>query len=327
MQSKDSHQLPGPRIEGETYRRAFDDAPIAMAIVGLDGRILRANTALTELTGRDGEELLFMEPGELAHPDDAGLTTEEMGRALDGHGDSYRLEKRWSNALGHTLWVVVSASLVRDEQGRPLYFVWHVEDGSARKRDEDRLQHLADHDALTGLANRRHLHERLGPQIARSRRYGEAAALLMLDLDGFKLVNDTTGHAAGDNVLRSVATVLTDRTRSSDVVARLGGDEFAALLLNVNGDYAQGVARELRHAIVNLESLEGAAAEIDVSIGCVLVDESVTDADDLLARADTAMYDAKNRRRDGAGDSARDAAPARPQPRRFAAQAERTPSA
>jgi diguanylate cyclase (GGDEF)-like protein/PAS domain S-box-containing protein len=322
MDSQDSQRLPAPPIEGEAYRRAFDDAPVAMAIVGLDGRILRANAALTALTGRDGEELLFMEPGELAHPTDAGLSAEEMARSLEGCGDSYRIEKRWSNALGHTLWVVVSASLVRDDQGRPLYFIWHVEDGSARKRDEDRLQHLADHDALTGLANRRHLHERLGRQVARSRRYGEAAALLMLDLDGFKLVNDTMGHAAGDNVLRSVAAVLTDRTRSSDVVARIGGDEFAALLLNVNGSYAQGVARELRHAIVNLEALEGAAAEIDVSIGCVLVDESVTDADDLLARADAAMYDAKNRRRDE-GD---DAAPVDPQPRRFATEPQRTPS-
>src|SRR5437763_5419447 len=127
---------PNSSVEhGDLFRRVFEDAPIAMAIVGLDGRILRPNAAFLKMTGFSRDEILFMEPEEFAHPDDAGLNAQQMQRALTGEGDCYQIDKRWSNALGHTLWVVVSASLVRDSKRRPLYFVWHVQDWSVRKRE------------------------------------------------------------------------------------------------------------------------------------------------------------------------------------------------
>src|SRR3989442_4891911 len=187
----------------DTFRHAFEAAPIGMAIVGLDGRVLKSNAALQELTGCSCDELLFMEPDELAHPEDAGLNAQEMGRVLAGGGDSYRIEKRWSNKSGHTLWVIVSASLVRDERDRPFFFIWHVEDASARKREQGRLHWRADHDALTRLISRQRFYELLDHQVARSRRYGEGAAILVLDLNGFQQVNDVHGHATGDEVLRS----------------------------------------------------------------------------------------------------------------------------
>jgi diguanylate cyclase (GGDEF)-like protein/PAS domain S-box-containing protein len=265
-----------------------------MAIVGLDGRALRPNTAFLRMTGFSRDEILFMEPEELAHPDDAGLNAQEMQRALAGEGDRYQIEKRWSNALGHTLWVVVSAALVRDEKRRPLYFVWHVEDWSVRQREHDKLRFLADHDPLTGLANRRRFHELLERQVARCRRYGEAGAVLVLDLDGFKEVNDLLGHAAGDEVLRSVGGALSDRVRDTDVVARLGGDEFAVLLLNVNEEYAAGVAADLREAVEETRVTPGRhPVTLKLSVGSALVTPSATEAEDLLSEADAAMYAAK----------------------------------
>ncbi|MDX6369558.1 MAG: hypothetical protein QOG93_1060 [Gaiellaceae bacterium] len=269
-----------------------------MAIVGLDGRVLRPNAAFLKMTGFSREETLFMEPDEFEHPDDAGLNAQKMQHALDGEGDCYQIEKRWSNALGHTLWVVVSASLVRDHMKRPLYFVWHVEDWSVRKREQHNLRLLADHDPLTGLANSRRFHELLDQQVARCRRYGEAGAVLVLDLDGFKQVNDLLGHAAGDEVLRSAGGVLSDRLRESDVVARLGGDEFAVLLLNVNAEYTAGVAANLREAVEETRVTSGAhRVSLAVSVGYALVTSSSNEAEDVLSEADAAMYAAKQRGR------------------------------
>ena len=283
--------------DADAFRRAFEDAPIGMAIVGLDGRLLRSNAALEALTGRSNEDLRELEPHELSHPDDAGLSAHEMRRSLTGSGDSYRIEKRWSNASGHTIWVVVSSALVRDAQQRPLYFVWHVEDRSIREREETRLRHLADHDALTGLTNRRRFHEALGQQVARCQRYGEEAAVLVLDLDGFKAVNDELGHAAGDEMLRRTGRILGERARDTDVVARLGGDEFAVLLLHVNAEYAALVADELGEALGALRPAPG-HEPLGASIGRVMVTASSGGADDLLAAADAAMYAAKRSRAD-----------------------------
>ena len=286
---------PNSSVEhGDLFRRVFEDAPIAMAIVGLDGRILRPNAAFLKLTGFSRDEILFMEPEEFAHPDDAGLNAQQMQRALTGEGDCYQIDKRWSNALGHTLWVVVSASLVRDSKRRPLYFVWHVQDWSVRKREQHKLRVLADHDPLTGLANRRRFQDLLEQQVGRCRRYGEAGAVLVLDLDGFKEVNDLLGHAAGDEVLQSVAGVLTDRLRDSDVLARLGGDEFAVLLLNVNEEYTAGVAADLREAVEATRMTSGGdPVSLPVSVGWALVTSSSNEAEDLLSEADAAMYVAK----------------------------------
>ena len=119
-----------------------------------------------------------------------------------------------------------------------MHFIVHVEDISVRKRMEASLQRLADHDPLTDLWNRRRFEEELRRQVARCRRYGEKAALLLMDLDGFKAVNDSFGHKAGDDLLKLVAAALQQRVRGTDAVARLGGDEFAVLLGNVSPDQA-----------------------------------------------------------------------------------------
>ena len=126
------------------------------------------------------------------------------------------MEKRYFTAQGHLIWVGLAVSLVRDEAGRPVHFISQITDISERKRMETKLRRLADHDSLTGLWNRRRFEDELQRQVGRCQRYGERAALLLTDLDGFKDVNDTFGHKAGDDLLKVVATGLRARLRHTD---------------------------------------------------------------------------------------------------------------
>jgi diguanylate cyclase (GGDEF)-like protein len=155
------------------------------------------------------------------------------------------------------------------------------------------LRHLADHDALTGLPNRRRFEQELARHLAHVRRYGPEGAALVLDLDCFKPVNDTFGHAAGDRLLARVACVLRERLRATDVIARLGGDEFAILLPRVDRAGAAAVARSLVET-VREQALTDCARGVTVSVGVLPFDTCGTlGAEGIVAAADLAMYDAK----------------------------------
>ena len=155
------------------------------------------------------------------------------------------------------------------------------------------LRHLADHDALTGLPNRRRFEQELARHLAHVRRYGPEGAVLVLDLDCFKPVNDTFGHAAGDRLLTRVARVLRERLRATDVIARLGGDEFVILLPRVDRAGATAVARSLVET-VRAEALTGDARGVTVSVGAIAFDvRTPALPQDVIAAADIAMYDAK----------------------------------
>ena len=161
------------------------------------------------------------------------------------------------------------------------------------------LRHLADHDALTGLPNRRRFEQELARHLAHVRRYGPEGAALVLDLDCFKPVNDTFGHAAGDRLLARVACVLRERLRATDVVARLGGDEFAILLPRVDAAGAGAVARSLVET-VRAEALTADARGVTISVGVIAFDERAPSVPEgILAAADIAMYDAKAAGGDG----------------------------
>ena len=159
-----------------------------------------------------------------------------------------------------------------------------------------RLRHLADHDALTGLLNRRRFEQELARHLAHVRRYGAEGAALVIDVDHFKPVNDTFGHATGDRVLARVACLLRERLRATDVVARLGGDEFAVLLPRADRDGAEAVVRSLVETVRE----EALAQPVTISAGIVLfADRAPLDAEGALAAADLAMYDAKTAGGDG----------------------------
>jgi diguanylate cyclase (GGDEF)-like protein len=178
--------------------------------------------------------------------------------------------------------------------------VWSFRDITDRDRFESELLYLADHDVLTGLFNRRRFEQDIARRVAHAARYGTGGAVLMLDLDDFKDVNDTLGHRAGDVVIKDIAQLLADRLRSTDSVARLGGDEFAMLLPEADEDDARAVARTLLDAIRHHRcTFGGRQLKVTASIGIALVNDVDDDGEDEpLGRADVAMYEAKESGRD-----------------------------
>ena len=270
-----------PANEDDLFRRAFVESPVAAALVAPDGRFVEVNRGLTSLLGYPEYELLELTFADLTPPGENAIRLDELARTQQ--------ERCILRADGEPVWVAITAGTIEDSDGRPRLFVAQMENIADRKRSERKLRRLADHDALTWLLNRRCFLEGFDAELQRLRSSGEAGALLLLDLDNFKHVNDTAGHPAGDAVLRSTADVLRRRLRSTDVIGRLGGDEFAAVLLNVTPAQADEIARELTSMLHDLE--------IEASIGVVGFDaDSTEDEDELLAKADTPMYAVKSAR-------------------------------
>ncbi len=211
------------------------------------------------------------------------------------------MEKRYFTAEGDQIWVLLSVSLVRDDEGKPEHFISQIIDITERKQSEAHLVYLADHDPLTGLWNRRRFAEELERHAARSRRYGNTGALVTLDLDRFKYVNDTLGHKAGDALIVHVASTLQSRLRDSDALARLGGDEFAVLLDHVDAETAQAIAAELCETVAATPlHIAETPVYITLSAGVTTVDPSIDSEEAALVAADVAMYDAKHQGRNRA---------------------------
>lgn len=287
---------PASREAEQRFRLAFEQAAIGMALVAPDGRFLRVNRALCELVGYPSETLLTKTFQEITHPEDLDLDLELVRQMLAGERRAYSMEKRYFHADGHTVWVLLSVSLVRGDDDEPRYFISQIQDVSERKQLEERLTFLADHDEMTGLPNRRRLGEELERAVAFARRYQHPGALLILDLDNFKRVNDTLGHHVGDSLVREVAGRLRGRLRATDLLARIGGDEFAVLLSQVNAAQAERVAGDLVAAVAReCHLVDGAAVETSASLGVAVYEgDWEIDPEGLLMHADQAMYAAKN---------------------------------
>ena len=282
----------GLREVRERFESAFDNAPIGMALIATDHRWLQVNDALCRITGRTEAELKATTLRAITHPDDIDLDAQNLSRLLAGQISSYQVEKRYQHTWGHYVWVLVTASIVRDEDRSPLYLVSQVQDISERKELARRLEYFVNHDFLTGLFNGRHFEHELAKETARAARYGAPGAVLVIDLDNFKDINDTFGHKAGDDVLKGVAGLLRQRLRHTDLVARLGGDEFAVLLPQADADHAQSVADEVVKALGRQAAvLADQSIRVTASIGVTMFD-GLTDIE-ILAYADRAMYEAK----------------------------------
>jgi diguanylate cyclase (GGDEF)-like protein/PAS domain S-box-containing protein len=292
--------------DAEAYlESAFHDAPIPMALVSIAaedaGRFLRVNQSFCDLTGRSADELSATDLQTITHPDDLPDDLASMAELIAGEIPGYQLEERMIHRDGHVVWVLVSASLVHGASGKPIHCIRQLQDIEERKRFEGQLEYLADHDALTGLINRGRFAREVAHQLAYVRRYGGAGAVLMIDLDNFKYVNDTLGHNAGDEVITAVAGILKDRLRETDLLARLGGDEFAVLIPQATEEEARVAATGLLEAVRDSQVLVAAEGrpQVTVSVGLVPFHaERETTADDLLIDADVAMYEAKNEGRD-----------------------------
>jgi diguanylate cyclase (GGDEF)-like protein/PAS domain S-box-containing protein len=420
------HRLTEARLREseERFRRSFDDAAIGMALVATDGRFLQANRSLCEIVGYTEEELLGKSFQDITHPEDLDKDLGQARRLLEGEISSYQMEKRYLRKDGSVVWILLNGSLVRDEEGGPLYFLAQVQDISGRKsaeerlrgaeeryrtlveripavtfvdradgseealyvspqiegmlgytteewmegrlwrerlhlddrervlasderfeaegeavdeeyrllakdgsvvwvreetvlvrgeggeplyvqgimsdvtekkEAEERLEHQAFHDSLTGLPNRRLFMDRLGQALRRTRRRKKrSVAVLYMDLDGFKFINDSLGHDSGDRLLVEVARRLKGCLRPEDTLARFGGDEFVVLIEGAGApDAAVRVAERITDELREPFALEGrelyAAASIGVGLG-----GGTRNPEQLLREADTAMYRAKD---------------------------------
>jgi diguanylate cyclase (GGDEF)-like protein/PAS domain S-box-containing protein len=278
------------------FETAFADAPIGMALFAPDGRWLKANRALCDLIGYTEAELLALTVQDITHPADIDADLDHMALLLSGEADRYSLEKRYLTAHGGEIWVNLSVSVVRDpdQGGRPLHFIANIEPISERKEMQAALRRLAEHDPLTGLWNRRRFDEELHREAARCKRYGKTSAVLVIDLDGFKAVNDAHGHRAGDELLKVVAAGLRGALRETDSLARIGGDEFAVILPNIAAADVVSVTAKLRRVIVASRiAVGGPTSGVGASIGSQMLDECTRDAQVAKDEADAAMYQVK----------------------------------
>ena len=283
------------RESEERFRSVFESPAIGIALVGLDGAWLQVNAAICALVGRSERELLATTFQALTHPDDLTVDLEHVRRLLAGEIATYQMEKRYIHRDGRAIWAQLNVSLVRDPDGAPLYFVSQVHDISTRKAIEDELAQMARYDALTRLPNRMLFRERLERALARAERSGVPAAVLYMDLDGFKAVNDSLGHAAGDRLLVEIGARLEGCVRAVDTIARLGGDEFTALLEGVDEPETAAIVCRMLACVEEPFDLDGAPSYIGTSIGVAIALPGERDADRILREADAALYAAKAR--------------------------------
>ncbi|GAA3811472.1 diguanylate cyclase [Nocardioides panacisoli] len=281
------------------FRTLFEAAPSATLMTSLDGTVVSANRAASRLLGYDLAELEGMSVTDLVLPEDVSSALGIREKLFSGELEHYSEERRYRHALGHVLWAQSDVAVVRGagpDDDAP-YLLAQLQDTSTRKSHEHRLEHLAHHDALTGVLNRRGLTAELGRQAALAPTRPNAGAIMVCDLDRFKAVNDELGHEVGDELLVEFAGVLQRTVRGTDVVGRLGGDEFAVILPDVDLDGARSVGSKVAAALDAARvGKRWEPVPVSVSVGVAEFRPDLT-SDEVVARADRAMYAAKVARR------------------------------
>jgi diguanylate cyclase (GGDEF)-like protein/PAS domain S-box-containing protein len=297
----------GGRVELEAARDAAEDrlrvtvehAPIGVALIDLDdgsgGRLLSVNRAFAGLLRAAGDREASL--ASVVDPEDAVLVAEQLAQLRADGAERTEFEVRGLRADGRPAWLLLTGAVVPPSREGERYAVFHAMDIGERKRFEGQLQYLADHDALTGLVNRRRFEEELGREVALARRTGSQSALLLIDLDGFKHINDTRGHTCGDQMIAQAGGLLHATLRETDVIARLGGDEFAAILVGTDQEAALAVADKVNRALERTAFVfgDGRETRVTASIGVTTFGAGTEQSvEALLVEADVAMYDAKD---------------------------------
>jgi diguanylate cyclase (GGDEF)-like protein/PAS domain S-box-containing protein len=279
------------RASEARYRLLFERNLAGVFRNTLDGRILDCNEACARILGYDSRQDL-LEHGAISAYFDPSQRVAAVER-LRRHGSLTNLETCLRRKDGSPVWVLENVTLLQEE-GQPEALEGTLIDITDRKRAEQQIVYQATHDALTGLPNRTYFRDRLLNALALARRDARPAAVLFLDLDAFKLVNDTLGHTVGDRLLQAVADRLRQTVREGDTIARVGGDEFTVLLSHVNSvEDAVAVAQKLLEAVAEPFHVDGQQLYATTSIGVGLFPEDGQDADTLMKNADVAMYRAK----------------------------------
>jgi diguanylate cyclase (GGDEF)-like protein/PAS domain S-box-containing protein len=298
------------------FRATFEQAAVGIAHIGLDGSWLRMNRRCCQIVGYSEEELLTLTFGDITHPEDLEADLSLVASLARGERETYSMEKRYLTKSRDIIWVNLTVSMVRTEKGIPDYFLSVIEDITARKKLETErdaliatleervrertaeLELLSMTDSLTGIANRRCYDQRLEAEWTRAVRTRQPLSVILVDVDHFKALNDSFGHALGDEVLIKIAQALTGvAQRNTDLVARYGGEEFFLLLPDTDAPSALHVAYRLEDAVREL-SIPNPVAHTS---GRLTVSQGVATAwpdkrgtgEGLLLAADRAMYKAK----------------------------------
>lgn len=273
---------------------ALEHSGEALMVVGSDGKLLRVNRAFTRLTGYREADVLGQDANLVAERPVTEAEDAAMKRALASQGVwEGEISNRRADGQIYPAWY--SISCVRDHSGEITHYILIFSDITERKRAESSMKHLAEHDFLTGLPNRVLFNDRLGQAVATAQRNGERFTLMFLDLDRFKIINDTLGHSVGDALLVQLARRLVEVLRGGDTVCRQGGDEFVVLLPGTStAQGARHLAQKLLDVIDQPFSVEEHELSVTASIGVVFYPDDGGNADELLRHADVAMYHAKS---------------------------------
>lgn len=281
------------RASEARMRGVFAQAGVGTGLSDMTGRIIEVNAAFAEMLGYEPAEMCGMEVTDLAHPEDESGMWELYGALMSGECDSVRLEKAYPHRDGHAVWTNLNVSLIRDERGAPQYTLVLVEDISEQRALQESLRYRAHHDQLTGLANRSRFFDALAEAFAAP---ASGVGLCYVDLDHFKTINDTHGHAVGDELLVAAAARLREcLTRPGQLVARMGGDEFVILVPDpAHPGEVAALAETVLAALAEPFEINGQRLRLGASVGVVEERSDRADVDEFLQAADTSMYWAKS---------------------------------
>lgn len=281
----------------QRFRRVFEEAGIGIALVGLSGHIQKANPALAEMLEYSRRELAGMDFVDITYPEDAEKDAGLFEEIVQGERERYQIEKRYCTKSGDVRWARLTVSAVNDPSGEVQYMLGMVEDVTTQKEAEQELVFRAQHDALTGLINRETFEERLRHRMEEADQAEEYGyAVLFIDLDDLKEVNDRLGHGAGDELLVQTGERLEELLRTGDSVARIGGDEFAVLLEHVGeSEEVMIVAERLQTGLAVSVAIEDEVLYPSASVGIALGGPEYGAPSEILREADSAMYEAKDR--------------------------------
>ncbi len=282
------------------FRLSFDYAAIGMGLVDLSGRWIKVNKSLCLMLGMTNEELLATTFQDITHPDDLELDLKHVDDLLEGVIDNYHMEKRYFHKQGQIVWINLSASLVRDELNSPVHFVAQIQDITERKIQDAEITHLAYHDTLTNLPNRRLLLDRLNQAILRAKRDKTMMSVFFLDIDYFKRINDQYGHDFGDKVLSATADKINSCIRKTDTLGRQGGDEFVLILSSLkNQTVVTSIAQNITKSFTAPLEIDGQVIPVTLSMGISIYGQDSTETvGELMKKADLALYEAKAAGRD-----------------------------
>ncbi len=281
------------------FRMVFEHTSLPMVRNSLKGELIEVNDAWCSLFGYSREEVSSQHLSwqQITHLDDLESGNSQVKKMLDGELEDFKIDKRYIHKDGRVLWGTIQVSLVRDEKREPDYFISAIQDITESKRTEQQISFMAYHDKLTGLPNRALFFDRLSQSMSQARRSHKHVALLFLDLDGFKPINDMYGHGAGDAVLKMVAQRLLACLRAVDTVARLGGDEFAIIVGELDSPAEiERIAEQVLQAFAQTMVLpDGQECAVGASMGISVYPDNGDEMDSLLAAADAAMYESKHK--------------------------------